>query len=183
VGRYQLILGISTETLVALTAATASIPGSRPSSSAASRLSSETNRCGLDLHLSHHRVADNPAEQAAEPVPHRMSHHHLALTMISCGGPVLGKVGEGHPVHAEPSRGIGSRLDPARISPAPQGVGTDPEETRGLPDPENRHPATVTQTRLQTLITGAFASPAALQGRTCVYPQPGVPALADVRSS
>jgi hypothetical protein len=29
-----------------LTAATASIPGSRPSSSAASRLSSDTNRCG-----------------------------------------------------------------------------------------------------------------------------------------
>jgi GTP 3',8-cyclase len=42
----QLLLGISTETLVALTAATASIPGSRPSSSAASRLSSDTNLCG-----------------------------------------------------------------------------------------------------------------------------------------
>ena len=44
-GRRRL-LGISTETLVALTAATASIPGSRPSSSAASRLSSDTNLCG-----------------------------------------------------------------------------------------------------------------------------------------
>jgi len=42
----QLLLGISTETLVALTAATASIPGSRPSSSTASRLSSDTNLCG-----------------------------------------------------------------------------------------------------------------------------------------
>src|SRR5271169_5644398 len=45
-GRDHLALGISTETLVALTAATASIPGSRPSSSAASRLSSDTNLCG-----------------------------------------------------------------------------------------------------------------------------------------
>ena len=44
--RAQLPLGISTETLVALTAAIASIPGSRPSSSAASRLSSDTNLCG-----------------------------------------------------------------------------------------------------------------------------------------
>src|SRR5260370_31347359 len=44
--RDQRILGISTDTLVALTAATASMPGSRPSSSAASRLSSDTNLCG-----------------------------------------------------------------------------------------------------------------------------------------
>ena len=42
----KLTFGISTETLVALTTATASIPGSKPSSSAASRLSSDTNRCG-----------------------------------------------------------------------------------------------------------------------------------------
>src|SRR5215472_15736291 len=42
----QPALGISTETLVALTEATASIPGSRPSSSAASRLRSDTNLCG-----------------------------------------------------------------------------------------------------------------------------------------
>ena len=34
------------ETLVALIAATAGTPGSRPSSSAASRLSSDTNLCG-----------------------------------------------------------------------------------------------------------------------------------------
>src|SRR5690348_13490086 len=45
-GRNQPGCGISTETLVAFTVATASIPGSRPSSSAASRLSSDTNRCG-----------------------------------------------------------------------------------------------------------------------------------------
>src|SRR5215471_5693759 len=44
--RDQLVCGISTETLVAFTAATASIPASRPSSSAASRLSKDTNRCG-----------------------------------------------------------------------------------------------------------------------------------------
>ena len=43
-GRDQPVLGISTETLVALTVATASMPGSRPSSSAASRLSSDTTR-------------------------------------------------------------------------------------------------------------------------------------------
>src|SRR5690348_2203806 len=42
----QPALGISTETLVALTDATASIPGSRPSSSTASLLSSDTNLCG-----------------------------------------------------------------------------------------------------------------------------------------
>jgi DNA-binding MarR family transcriptional regulator len=38
--------GTSTDTLVALTAAMASMPGSRPSSSTASRLTSDTNRCG-----------------------------------------------------------------------------------------------------------------------------------------
>jgi hypothetical protein len=41
-----LVWGSSTETLVALTAAITSIPGSRLSSSLASRLSSETNLCG-----------------------------------------------------------------------------------------------------------------------------------------
>src|SRR5207248_1065631 len=45
-GCGQELAGISTDTLVAFTAATASTPGSRPSSSAASRLSSETNRWG-----------------------------------------------------------------------------------------------------------------------------------------
>jgi hypothetical protein len=40
------MLGISMETLVALISATASTPGSRPSSSAASRLNSDTNLCG-----------------------------------------------------------------------------------------------------------------------------------------
>src|SRR5215470_7548151 len=45
-GPDQPALGISTETLVALTEATASIPGSRPSSSTASLLSSDTNLCG-----------------------------------------------------------------------------------------------------------------------------------------
>src|SRR5262249_1503987 len=44
--RDHRMAGISTETLVALIAATASTPGSRPSSSAASRLSSDTNLCG-----------------------------------------------------------------------------------------------------------------------------------------
>ena len=44
--RGQRFLGISTETLVAFTAATANTPGSRPRSSTASRLSRETNRCG-----------------------------------------------------------------------------------------------------------------------------------------
>ena len=42
----QRFLGISTETLVAFTAATANTPGSSPRSSTASRLSRETNRCG-----------------------------------------------------------------------------------------------------------------------------------------
>src|SRR6516225_10060450 len=42
----QPALGISTETLVALNEATASTPGSRPSSSTASLLSSDTNLCG-----------------------------------------------------------------------------------------------------------------------------------------
>src|SRR5215831_3147577 len=46
VGWDQSLLGISTETLVALTVATASMPGSRLSSSAASRLSSDTTRYG-----------------------------------------------------------------------------------------------------------------------------------------
>src|SRR5215475_6801158 len=45
-GRDHGMAGISTETLVALIAATASTPGSMPSSSAASRLSSDTNLCG-----------------------------------------------------------------------------------------------------------------------------------------
>src|SRR6478672_3001553 len=45
-GRDHRMAGISTETLVALIAATASTPGSKPSSSAASRLSSDTNLCG-----------------------------------------------------------------------------------------------------------------------------------------
>src|SRR5690349_12280043 len=44
--RVDLVWGSSTATLVALTAAITSIPGSRLSSSVASRLSSETNLCG-----------------------------------------------------------------------------------------------------------------------------------------
>ncbi len=46
VGLRATAAGISTATLVALTAAVASIPGSKASSSAASRLSRDTNRCG-----------------------------------------------------------------------------------------------------------------------------------------
>src|SRR5260370_4370708 len=45
-GENQRAWGISTDTFVDLTAAMASMPGSRPSSSAASRLSSDTNLCG-----------------------------------------------------------------------------------------------------------------------------------------
>jgi hypothetical protein len=45
-GRESAGLGISMDTFVDLTAAMASMPGSKPSSSAASRLSSDTNLCG-----------------------------------------------------------------------------------------------------------------------------------------
>ena len=45
-GEQLQVCGISIDTLVDFTAATARTPGSSPSSSAASRLSSETKRCG-----------------------------------------------------------------------------------------------------------------------------------------
>ncbi len=57
----------------------------------------EPVRPRLDLYLSHHRVADNTAAQAAEPVPHRMSHHHPAVPMIGRLGQLLRKPGERPP--------------------------------------------------------------------------------------
>jgi len=113
----------------------------------------EPVRPRLDLHLGHHGVTGNPADQAAEPVPHRVSHHHPGLSVIGCFGQILCKPGERHPVHGEPPGGISDRFDSSPVSPAAQRVSADSQQAGSLLDPEGRHPGTLTQPR-RTPIAG-----------------------------
>lgn len=64
VGPFRGGWGSVTTTLVDLTEATASTPGSNPSSSTASADISDAIRCGPDwnLHLSHHQAPDDPGD-------------------------------------------------------------------------------------------------------------------------
>src|SRR5262249_1018728 len=166
-GRDQPVLGISMETLVALTVATASMPGSRLSSSAASRLSSDTTRYGpawistpaiTGSRATRGTTPSNPVPAewatpvpapAREPVARRVGHHRPALGVVGRLGQVLGQSRERRSVHGPPSGGVGGRFDPAAVGPAAQGVIADAQQAGGLLDPEHRHPATVTQMRLQ----------------------------------
>jgi len=50
-------------------------------------------RSRLDLRLSHHGVADNPGDQASEPVPRRMSDHHLVFHVLGQLGQLLRELG------------------------------------------------------------------------------------------
>ena len=61
------LAGISTETLVALTAATASMPGLQPElvGGLPAEKRHEPVRPGLDLHLRHHGVTDDTGHQPA----------------------------------------------------------------------------------------------------------------------
>jgi len=171
--------GISTETLVALTAATASMPGSRPSLSAASRLSSETNLCG-PAWISTCAITvsrTTRGDQAAEPVPHRLAYHRPALTLVPRFGQVLGEPGQGRPVHGLPPGGIGGGFDPPAIRPAAQGVRTDPEKTGRLLHPERRHAVTLGQAQ-QTHRAGATGPAcAALLGRSRELPGAKCPVI------
>src|SRR5215831_1674991 len=86
-----------------------------------------------------------------------MGHHHPALPAVGRFGQFLRELGERHAVYGEPSARVGGGLDPPAIRPAAHGIGTDPQEARRLLDPEGGHPATLTQLRLETPISGAFA--------------------------
>src|SRR5215470_11882202 len=77
----------------------------------------EPVRPRLDLGLGHHGVAHHPGDQAAEPVPRRMRHHHPALAVVGRLGQVLREPGQRRSVHGEPSGGIGGRLDPSPVRP------------------------------------------------------------------
>lgn len=82
----------------------------------------EPVRAGLDLHLGHHGVAGDPADQAAEPVPCRGCHDHCGFLVVlvimaaavGCAGGIYG-IGGGSilaPIL------IGSGRRPAEVAPA-----------------------------------------------------------------
>src|SRR6266496_6052052 len=108
----------------------------------------EPVRPRLDLDLSHHGVAHDAADQAAEPVAYRMGDHGPALPVIPRFGKLLHEAGERYPVNGQPPRGVGDRPYPARVGPAAEGVATDPDEVGGFLDPVRRHYLTLTQIRL-----------------------------------
>jgi hypothetical protein len=118
----------------------------------------EPVRPGLDFDLSHHGVADNPGDQAAEPVARGVGHHGLACGAVRRLGQFLGKPGQRHPINGEPPRGIGDRFDPPILGPAPQGVSADPEQAGRFPDPEGRHPGILAQIRLQAPVMATSTS-------------------------
>lgn len=85
-------------------------------------------RPGLDLDLSHHGVADDPADQASEPVAHRVGHHYPVLALVGGLSQLLGEFGERHSVHGEPAGVSSGHLDAACLGPAAQGVIADPQQ-------------------------------------------------------
>jgi hypothetical protein len=95
-------------------------------------------RPGLDLDLSHHGVADNTADQAAEPVARRVGDDHPVLPLVSILGQLPGQLSQRHSVHSEPARISGGHFDPARLGPAAQGVIADTKKAGSILDQERR---------------------------------------------
>ena len=125
--------GISTTTFVDLIEATARTPGSRPSSSAASRLISETTRCGPHcmLDLGHDRVAGNPRHDADQPVAGRGLANRPAARSVGEGGREPSEFGA---VDRESPGLVGGRRELARLGPSSGGVVADAEQLRGIAD-------------------------------------------------
>ena len=145
-------LGTSTTTVVAFTAATARSPGSRASSSAASRVISDTTRCG-PAWISTTAVSlsvSTPGDDPGEPVAGRLRRQGVGLVGVGLLAQVAGQVLAGHqPVPAAAAR----RLQPPLVAPAAHRVHAHAQQFGDLGRPVVRRHRSQPTTRNSQLST------------------------------
>ena len=137
-GSHEIPPGVSTTTFVDLITATASTPGSSPSSrdGLAAHQRDHPVRTALHLDLRHHLVGDHLGDQADEAVAGGPADARRV------GGGVrvpAGELGQRGAVDDLAVRRVGLHGKRAGVDPPPDGVVADAEQPGGLGDTELRH--------------------------------------------
>ena len=126
-------VGTSTPTFVALTTASAIIPGSSSRSSAASRVMSATKRWGPDCTST---WAATPSLVTRVTMPRKRLRADWPSRPVAAllAGELDGQPGQVRPIDVAPAPRPRRRLHPSRVGPSTHGVRAHPQQLRRLAD-------------------------------------------------